>query len=109
MTETTYGRYMAALKAIADGHPDPVAVAVEALRSRVPAPKPKIVRRRAEEIKQASQERARIMYDRWVAAGKPSKYKFAKSLGMNGNTGRYWITRGEWLERRRRFREKSAP
>ena len=107
--KNTYDRYKAALVAIANGEGFPELIAVEALRSRIPVAKPKIVRRKAEEIKQASQERARIMYDRWVAAGKPFKYKFAKSLGMNGNTGRYWITRGEWQERMRRAREKSAP
>jgi hypothetical protein len=82
----TFARYKAALEAIASGADDPVAVAKEALRSRIPPKKPKIIdpnKKTIEQIRQ-EQERARLdIFERWLAEGKPSHAELARLLGVS--------------------------
>ena len=102
MTKDTYYRFKEALEAIAAGEGDAAKAAAEALRSRkreLGSGKPQPVRRSARDIADASHKRAERIYQQWVAAGKPSKKKFAVSLGMNPHTGATWIKRAEWVRR----------
>ena len=105
---STYHRMKAALEAIAAGVLDPVELATETLRSRQIVAKPKPVRRKMEDISAAGRRRADLIYEQWLAAGSPSKKKFALSLNMHPNTGRFWIARGERQKRHREWREKQS-
>lgn len=95
--KNTYDRYKQALEDIANGSEDErsVAIAVEALRSRIPVAKIKIVRRTAAEIKAAGRRRADLIFNAWEKAGRPPMRTFAPSINMHPQTCRGWISRGE--------------
>ena len=102
----TYHRLKTALEAISAGNADPVTIATEALRSRKVVAKPKPVRRKAEDIREASTQKALTLYRDWLAAGKPPKAKFAIKLGMHPSTGTRWIKHGQSIAYHRMMRAR---
>ena len=91
----TYHCYKRALQAIADGAPNPVALAKAALpMPRVPTPKPVKPARDYEEQARIRRERAIALFERWHAQGRPKKTVFAQTEGLTYSQTLVGLERG---------------
>lgn len=99
MVTDPYYRYKVALQEIAAGGSDPVAIAKEALRSRVRQKKPidPSTAPRSRESHHADRVKERIeFFERWVEAGQPGATKYSLQLGCKPERVRRMLAFGAW-------------
>lgn len=110
----TFARYKFALELIADGAADPVAIAKEALRSRKPVAKPKVIDPNKKTIEQIQEERRQFrfsVFEQWVADGKPSPKVLGLKFDLSTERVKHCLWRtamGLWRDKEHPLRQDAA-